>query len=161
MLALLFIASNRHASFGERRRYDYLLKRKLKLITRLCMNSIKQFFIKNKLYFAVILIIYIIGVISLQIFTNLTLNDSIFWLGLTGLLISFFTSIHSRASLTKIFRFADFRTHGVDKHAQEVAEGKYSSLMEKDSDKFFIPFSTINFLFGILAFIICILLYVL
>ncbi len=125
------------------------------------MDTIKKFFLINKFYFIGILLVYIIGLVLLQVFTYLTLNDSLFWLGLTSLMLSFFTSMQSRASLTKIFRFIDFRTQGVDKHTKEVAEGKFGGLMEKDSDKFYIPFSTVNFIFGMLAFIICILMYAL
>ncbi len=124
------------------------------------MKTFKNFLLINRIYFLALLIIYIIGVVLLQVFTSLSVNDSLFWLGLSSLLLSFFTSKQSRASLTKMFRFADFRTHGVDKHAKEVAEGKFGGLMEKESDKFYIPFSTTNLCFGILAFIICALLYI-
>ncbi len=125
------------------------------------MDSIKSFFISNKVYFLSIFIIYIISLILLQMFTILTLNDSLFWLGLTSLLLSFFTSMQSRASLTKMIRFIDFRTQGVDKHTKEVSEGKFGGLMEKDSDKFYIPFSTVNFIFGVSSFVICIIMYLL
>ncbi len=124
------------------------------------MNSIINFCKKNKFYFIVVLAIYIIGIILLQLFTELTFIDSLFWFGLGSLLLSFFTSMHSRASLTKIFRFMDFRTEGVDKHTKEVFEGQFSGLMEKDSDKFFIPFSSVNLIFGILSFVLCTIIYI-
>ncbi len=125
------------------------------------MKSIKNFIITNKLYIILILLVYIVSIVVLQVFTTLTLNDSLFWLGLTSLLLSFFTSVQSRASLTKMFRFADFRTHGVNKHAKEVLDGEFGGLMEKESDTFYIPFSIINLSFGILSFIICLLMYLL
>ncbi len=122
---------------------------------------ILNFFKANKFYFLAMLVIYIIGLLLLQLLTNLSLNDSLFWLGLSSLLLSFFTSMHSRASLTKIFRFMDFRSEGVENHTKEVFEGKFSGLMQKDTDKFFIPFSTVNFIFGLLAFSLCLLMYLL
>ncbi len=124
------------------------------------MNSIKNFFVVNKVYFFAMILIYIIGMIILKIIYDLTFIDSLFWLGLSSLLLSFFTSMHSRASLTKMFRFMDFRTEGVDKHTKEVFDGDFGGLMKKDSDKFFIPFSIVNLVFGILAFLLCVLLYI-
>ncbi len=125
------------------------------------MKLIKNFLVTNKIYILIILVIYVLAIVALQLLTTLTLNDSFFWVGLTSLLLSFFTSKQSRASLTKMFRFADFRTHGVDNHTKEVFEGKFAGLMDKESDVFYIPFSTVNLIFGVLAFTICILMYLL
>ncbi len=124
------------------------------------MNSIINFCKTSKFYFITLFAIYIIGITLLQVLTTVSLNDSFFWFGLTSLMLSFFTSMHSRASLTKMFRFMDFRSEGVDKHTSEVFEGKFGGLMEKDSDKFFVPFSIVNLIFGVLSFTICALLYV-
>lgn len=114
-------------------------------------------FIKNNLKFSYVYPIYSVITLILWYVTGLTLSDTLFWISLFSLLLAFFTSTTTRASVTKVIRFTDFRNRGIDEHAKEILDNEYDGLVKKESDSFYIPFSTANLIFGIVAFVLCVL----
>ncbi len=113
--------------------------------------------IKNILhnqYFSYIYILYFAILAYFLLFTNLILSDICFYVAIISLLISFITSIQARNTLTKVFRFMDFRNNGVHNHTKEILEPTYTGTIKKDSDTFYIKISKSSFLFGLVSIVI-------
>ncbi len=112
--------------------------------------------IKNKyMNFSYIYPIYTALTLGSLFFTELSIADTLFWASIASLLIAFFTGKQSRLRLTKMFRFADFRFRGVDKHVQEILDPAYDGEIKKDTDKFYGSISTSSLVFGLITFILC------